>query len=139
MKIASCCCDGTTLKMARKPGKLQKEIPARRSLRARSGGRRPSLKYIFSNIFFFYSQFFFQNFKSVQIYMIYAECNGVYIGGAIGPWLPPWRQLIEKSAEIPTIFWFLCYTMEMAKFKDFVIVFEFLVIGNRDVMQYFLL
>ena len=30
-------------------------------------------------------------------------------------------------------------TMEMAKFKDFVIVFEFLVIGNRDVMQYFLL
>ena len=29
-------------------------------------------------------------------------------------------------------------TMEMPKFKDFVIVFEFLVIGNRNVMQYFL-
>ena len=66
--------------------------------------------------------------------------SGVYIGGADGPWLPPWRQLRgKKICGNTNDFLVFSSTMEMAKFKDFVIVFEFLVIGNRDVMQYFLL
>ena len=72
--------------------------------------------------------------------------SDVYIGekggGTIWPCPPstPWLQPIKISKEIPTTFFFSWNTMEIVfyEFENFVIVFEFLVTRNRDVMQYFL-
>ena len=71
-----------------------------------------------------------------------SDYSGVCIGEGGRHWaMPPtpWRQPMKNYTKLPTNFFFLYITMEMSKFENFVIAFEFLIKGNRNVMQYFLL